>query len=116
MVHHVALETRERDVEAETAFWSLLGFERVDPPVSLRGRTTWLQQGGQQIHLLWADDPVVAPQGHVAIVAGDFDRDTRALREAGHDVQDRPPHWDAARCSATTPAGHRVEVMAAPPA
>lgn len=115
VLHHVAVEVREDRAEAETAFWALLGFARVDPPPSLRERAVWVQRGGQQVHLFLSDDPVVPPQGHVAIVAADYARDVAALREAGHDVQDRPAHWGAPRCFARTPAGHRVEVMEAPP-
>ena len=115
-MHHVALEVREADVEAEAAFWALLGFSPVDPPPALRERATWVQRGGQQVHLFLSDDPVIPPRGHTAVVAGDYERVVAALRAAGPDVQDREPHWGAARCFATTPAGHRVEVMAAPPA
>lgn len=116
MLHHVALEVREERVDAEVAFWALLGFERVDPPARLRERATWVQRGGQQLHLFLADAPVVPPQGHVALVADDYAAQTAALRAAGHEVEDRTPHWGAARCFARTPAGHRVEVMEAPPA
>ncbi len=38
-IHHVALPTRREDVEAEVAFWALLGFSVVEPPASLVGRT-----------------------------------------------------------------------------
>ncbi len=40
-IHHVALPTRREDVEAEVAFWVLLGFSVVEPPPSLRERATW---------------------------------------------------------------------------
>jgi len=113
VVHHVALEVT--DPEPDVAFWALLGFERVEPPPALRERAVWVQRDGQQVHLLLSDDPVVPPEGHAAVVAVDYARDTAALRAAGHEVQDRTPHWGAARCSARTPSGHRVEVMEAPP-
>ncbi|MDX6728788.1 MAG: hypothetical protein QOK49_3593, partial [Baekduia sp.] len=45
----MSLETRPGDVDAEVAFWSLLGFARVDPPVALRGRAAWVQAGPMQI-------------------------------------------------------------------
>ncbi|WP_205696593.1 VOC family protein [Conexibacter sp. SYSU D00693] len=111
MLQHVALELREDDVEAEAAFWALLGFARVDPPAGLRDRSVWVQRGEQQIHLLLADTPVVPPQGHVAVVAEDHAATVATLRDAGHEVEDRARHWGAARCFARTPAGHRVEVM-----
>src|SRR5206468_388757 len=72
-IHHVALETRPADVEAEVAFWRALGFRRVEPPETLRERTTWVQREGRQVHLLYAEDPVVPPSGHTAIVAPDYE-------------------------------------------
>ena len=38
------------------------------------------------------------------------------LRAAGHEAAPRREYWGAARTQVHTPAGHRVEVMAAPPA
>jgi hypothetical protein len=37
------------------------------------------------------------------------------LRDAGLEVRPTEEHWGAARAFVQTPAGHRVEVMAAPP-
>lgn len=113
MLQHVALEVA--DPEPDVAFWALLGFERIEPPPGLRDRAVWVQRDGQQVHLFLSDEPVVPPQGHTAIVAADYAGQTAALRAAGHDVQDRAPHWGAARCFARAPSGHRVEIMEAPP-
>jgi catechol 2,3-dioxygenase-like lactoylglutathione lyase family enzyme len=114
-VQHVALELRREDVEACVAFYELLGFARVDPPESLADRAAWLQAGPTQVHLLWVDDPVVPPEGHVAVVARDYAAVTGALRSAGFEVEARTEHWGAPRCFVRDPAGHRVEVMASPP-
>jgi catechol 2,3-dioxygenase-like lactoylglutathione lyase family enzyme len=115
MLQHVALETREKDVDAVLAFWSLLGFEPVAVPPGLAGRTHWVQRGGTQIHLLLARDPVVPPKGHAAVVADDYAATLEALRAAGHAVDPRAEHWGAPRAFVTDPSGHVVEVMAAPP-
>jgi catechol 2,3-dioxygenase-like lactoylglutathione lyase family enzyme len=115
MLQHVALETRREDADAALAFWALLGFVAVDPPPALRGRTVWAQRGGTQVHLLLADDPVIAPAGHTAVIVDDYDGTLARLREAGHPVQPREEHWGAPRAFATDPAGHLVEVMSAPP-
>jgi catechol 2,3-dioxygenase-like lactoylglutathione lyase family enzyme len=115
-VQHVALETRRGDVEAEVAFWALLGFEAVPPPGTLGERATWVQANGTQIHLLYADEPVVPPQAHVAVVCPAFDETIAALRDAGFPVDPRTPHWGARRVFTRSPGGHKVEVMAAPPA
>ena len=115
MLQHVANETRREDVGAVLAFWALLGFEPVEPPRSLRGRTHWVERGGTQIHLLLTDDPVVPPSGHAAIVVDDYDAALAALRAAGHPVESRAEHWGAPRAFATDPSGHVVELMSAPP-
>ena len=111
----MTLEVPRDRVEACAGFWSLLGFERVEPPASLADRAVRMQRGDTQIHLMHVDDPVVPPQGHAAVVAPDYDRAFAALRDAGHDPEPRTEHWGAARCFVRDPAGHRVEVMAAPP-
>jgi catechol 2,3-dioxygenase-like lactoylglutathione lyase family enzyme len=115
-IHHVALPTRRDDVEAEVAFWALLGFSVVELPASLRGRATWVQApDGTQIHLLYADEPVAARGGHVAIIAPAFDTTLAGLDAAGHPTQRRTPHWGAPRAYVHSPSGHLVELMAAPP-
>jgi catechol 2,3-dioxygenase-like lactoylglutathione lyase family enzyme len=115
MLQHVALETRAEDVDAVIAFWALLGFEPVEPPRGLSGRTHWVQREGTQIHLLLTEEPVVPTAGHAAVVAPDYDAALEALRAAGHPVDPRTEHWGAPRAFVTNPSGHVVEVMAAPP-
>jgi catechol 2,3-dioxygenase-like lactoylglutathione lyase family enzyme len=116
-LQHTSLETREADVEAEVAFWALLGFTRVDPPGELGDRAAWVQAAdGTQIHLLYASDPVVPPQGHVAVVAPEpFDATIAALQAAGHAPEPRAEHWGVPRSYVRSPAGHLVEVMASAP-
>jgi len=115
MIQHVALEVREQDVGACVRFWVLLGFEQVDPPPSLAARAAWLQAGGTQIHLLFAEEPVAAPEGHVAVIAGDYDATFAALRAAGFEPEPRTEHWGSPRAFVRSPSGHRVELMAFAP-
>jgi catechol 2,3-dioxygenase-like lactoylglutathione lyase family enzyme len=116
MLQHAALETRRADIEAEVAFWQLLGFTRVEPPQTLAHVATWLQSGLTQIHLLYADEPTVPPAGHVAVIAPEpYAATIAALVTAGHAPTEATPHWGAPRAFVRSPAGHRVEVMAAPP-
>lgn len=115
MLQHVALETDPAEIEAEVAFWALLGFTEVAVPPSLEGRATWVEQGATQIHLLHSDDPVVPPNGHAAVVAEDFEGAYAGIEAAGHLIERRREHWGSPRALATSPGGHRVELMAAAP-
>jgi hypothetical protein len=114
-LQHVSLETRPGDVEAEVRFWALLGFDRVEPPGALAERATWLQAGATQIHLLYAEAPIVPPQGHVAVVCPEYLETLDALSHAGFEIEERAQHWGAPRSYTRSPAGHRIEVMASPP-
>jgi catechol 2,3-dioxygenase-like lactoylglutathione lyase family enzyme len=116
VIHHVALEVLEGDADRCVAFWALLGFREVEPPGTLRERSRWVERDGTQVHLLFAaGEPVVPPEGHVAVVAPDYDAALDRLREAGFAPDPRTEHWGAPRCFVRSPAGHRVEVMAAAP-
>jgi len=116
VIQHVALETREGDAEQEVRFWGLLGFREVAPPPALRARSRWVQRAGTQVHLLLAGAPAVPPEGHVAVVADDFEAVCAALRASGFTPEPRAEHWGAPRAFVRSPAGHRVELMARPPA
>lgn len=115
MLQHTSLEVRPERVDACVAFWRLLGFDRVEPPASLRDRAAWVERDGSQIHLMHVEEPVVPPAGHVAVVAPDYDAALQGLRGAGFEPEPRTAHWGAPRCFVREPAGHRVEVMASPP-
>lgn len=115
MIQHVALEVLERDVQACVAFWALLGFSRVEAPAALAARSTWLQAGTTQIHLLHADKPAVAPEGHVAVVVEDHEATLQALRDTGFHPQPRTRYWGSPRAFVRSPSGHRVELMAFAP-
>ena len=116
MIHHVAVEVGYDDVDSCVAFWALLGFVEVPPPETLRHRARWVERDGTQIHLLWTDEPVVPTSGHVAVIAPDYGAVQSALRAAGFEVDERTQHWGEPRCVVVDPSGHRVEIMAAPPA
>jgi len=122
VIAHVALEIGVQDADACLRFWWLLGFEQVAPPDALAGRAVWVQAGGEggvgpiQIHLLFADDPVIPAAGHVAVVAGDYDATLQRLRAAGLAPRSRTEYWGSPRAFVRSPAGHRVEVMAFAPA
>lgn len=117
MIQHVSLELQEGDADEMVRFWGLLGFAEVEPPSdALRGATRWVERQGTQVHLLLTGDPVAPPEGHVAVVADGYDATLARLRDAGYQPDPRTEHWGAPRAFVRAPGGHRVEVMARPPA
>jgi hypothetical protein len=115
VLHHVGIEVAPADVEAVAGFFELLGFVPVEPPEALR-EYTWLELEGTQVHLMPEEDPTVPAPGHIAVVAPDFDATVVRLRERGFEVEPKREHWGQPRALAIAPGGHRVELMAAPPA
>ena len=115
MIQHVALEVTRDRVDACVEFYELLDFEQVEPPESLRDRAAGVERGGTQVHLLYVEEPVVVPRGHVAVVVDDWQSTFERLREAGHAVEQRREHWGSPRAYVRDPAGHLIELMAFPP-
>jgi catechol 2,3-dioxygenase-like lactoylglutathione lyase family enzyme len=115
VLQHVTLEVRPEQVDACVRFWGLLGFRPMTPPPTLRDRFTWVERDGTHIHLMPVDEPAIPRQGHSAVVADDPEAALAALREAGFDPRPGSNAWDAPRWFVRDPAGHRVEVMSAPP-
>ena len=115
MLQHVTLEVRPDEVRRCVDFWLLLGFEEIPAPPALRHEFTWVQRAATQIHLVAVETPAVAQRGHVAVVAPGFEAAVRRLADAGFDPQPGSNAWNAPRWFVHDPAGHRVEVMSAPP-
>ncbi|HSC20807.1 MAG TPA: VOC family protein [Solirubrobacterales bacterium] len=114
MLHHVGIEIAPGDVEAAVGFFELLGFERVEPPETLR-EFTWVEREGTQVHLMPEAEPTVPSPGHLAVVVDDFDGTVARVRAAGFEIEPKHEHWGQPRALAIAPGGHRVELMAAPP-
>ena len=115
MIQHVALEVARDRAPACVEFYELLGFARVEPPPSLRDRAVWVERGGTQVHLLFAEDPVALPAGHVAVVVEGYQATLERLRAAGFDPEPRREHWGSPRAYVRDPAGNLVELMEFPP-
>ena len=115
MLQHVTLEVTPAQVRDCVAFWALLGFTEMEPPPMLRDRFTWVEREGTQIHLVPVDDPIAAREGHVAVIADDYEATLARLEAEGFEVREGSNAWDAPRVFATDPAGHRIEVMSRPP-
>lgn len=114
MLHHVGIEVAPGDIPAAAGFFELIGFERVEPPGTLR-EYTWLEHEGTQVHLMPEEEPTVPSPGHLAVVIADFEGTVARLRGRGFEVEPKREHWGAPRALAIAPGGHRVELMAAPP-
>jgi catechol 2,3-dioxygenase-like lactoylglutathione lyase family enzyme len=114
-LQHVTLEIARDRVDACVRFWGLLGFEPMTPPPLLRDRFFWVARERAQIHLQPLDDPIVPDHGHVAVHALDYEATLAALRDGGFELQAGSNAWNAPRTFVRCPAGHRVEVMSAPP-
>ena len=110
MIRHVAREITANEVESCLGFYAILGFSEVPVPAGIAGRAVWLERAGTQVHLLFVDAPTHS--GHIAVIADDYEATLQALRDAGHDVNPRRPHWGSPRAYVHDPAGHLVEVMA----
>jgi catechol 2,3-dioxygenase-like lactoylglutathione lyase family enzyme len=115
MLQHVTLEVKPDQVRDCVGFWALLGFAELTPPPLLRDRFTWVEHEGTQIHLVPVDEPVAAREGHVAIVAPDYDAALRTLTDAGYALREGLNAWDAPRTFVRDPAGHLIEVMSKSP-
>jgi glyoxalase/bleomycin resistance protein/dioxygenase superfamily protein len=116
VLHHVGIEIEPREIERAVEFWTLLGFIEVEPPPALADSFTWLEKDGTQIHLMHTDSPTIPSRGHTAIVTPSFEETVIRLRERGFEVEPRREHWGSPRAGTVAPGGHRVELMATPPA
>jgi catechol 2,3-dioxygenase-like lactoylglutathione lyase family enzyme len=114
MLQHVSVEVRPDQVDACVAFWSLLGFEQVAPPESLR-RFTWVERAGTQIHLMPFDDPATTVRGHAAVVVDDYEDALARLHREGFETREGSNAWGAPRSFVRDPAGNHIELMSAPP-
>jgi catechol 2,3-dioxygenase-like lactoylglutathione lyase family enzyme len=115
VLQHVTLEVTPDQVRDCVAFWALLGFTEMTPPPLLRDRFTWVERESTQIHLVPVDQPIAAREGHVAVLAEDFEATLARLKDAGFGLREGTNAWDAPRSFVRDPAGHLIEVMSKPP-
>lgn len=115
MLQHVSIEVPLADVGRTVEFFGLMGFAEITPPGPLQGNVSWLEREGTQVHLIHTDHATVPVLGHCAVVAPDFSATCEALSGAGFEVAETRELWGEPRAFAVGPAGHRVELMAAPP-
>jgi catechol 2,3-dioxygenase-like lactoylglutathione lyase family enzyme len=115
VLQHVTLEVKPGQVRDCVTFWGLLGFTEMVPPPLLRHRFTWVEREGTQIHLVPVDEPIAAREGHVAVLAADFEATLERLTAAGYALREGTNAWDAPRSFVRDPAGHLIEVMSRSP-
>ena len=115
MLQHVTLEVKPDQVRDCVAFWALLGFTEMTPPPLLRHRFVWVERAGTQIHLVPVEQPIAAREGHVAVLAEDFQATLERLTGAGYQLREGTNAWDAPRSFVRDPAGHLIEVMSKAP-
>src|ERR1700754_40172 len=115
MLQHVTLEVRPERVRECVSFWALLGFAEMVAPPTLRDRFTWVEREGTQIHLVPLEDPVAMREGHVAVIAPDYDTVLRALAQGGFELREGSNAWDAPGRWGRAAGGHLMEVMSKPP-
>ena len=116
MLQHVSLEVPPDQVPRMVEFWGLLGFQPTKAPKPIAPYVTWLGRDGTQIHLIHTEDATAPQLGHSAVVAEDFAAAIERLRDSGFEFEEAQELWGARRGFAIAPGGHRVELMASPPA
>jgi catechol 2,3-dioxygenase-like lactoylglutathione lyase family enzyme len=115
MLQHTTLEVPKAQWDACIAFWGLLSFVPMQPPVSLRGQFTWVQREGTQIHLADVQEPICMDVGHVAVLVDDYEASIASLQDAGFEVRPGSNAWGAERVFVRDPVGNLIEIMSAPP-
>lgn len=116
MLHHVSLELDPADTERFGELLELLGFGSVPAPEALGKGFKWFEREATQIHLIETPEPTVPALGHPAVAVADYEATLERLRAAGFEVGEARQLWGEDRAFARAPGGHRIELMASPPA
>lgn len=116
MLHHISIELDPTDVNCFSRMLELIGYRAIDAPEVFGGAVKWFERKGTQIHLIETPEPTAPPLGHAALAVDDYGGTVARLREEGFEVEDGRQLWGEARSFLQAPGGHRIELMAAPPA
>jgi hypothetical protein len=112
----VSIEVDPADADAFGELLGAVGFRPIDPPGPLGGTVRWFESAGTQVHLILTEAATVPVLGHSAFVPPDLDASLTAIAELGLEVQEARELWGERRAFVLAPGGHRIELMAAPPA
>ena len=115
-LHHVSLEIAPADGERFAELLDAIGFDPIDSPEALGGSVRWFDGGGTQVHLILTEGATAPALGHAAFAVTQFAQTLDALRQRGFEVEEARQLWGERRAFVLAPGGHRLEVMAAPPA
>lgn len=116
MLHHVSLEIPPSDADRFCELLGLIGFERIEAPEALGGGIPWFERAGTQVHLIVTEGATAPVLGHAAFAVDDWDATIERVEDAGFEVEPTRELWGEARSFVLAPGGHRIELMAAPPA
>jgi glyoxylase I family protein len=108
-VHHVSVNVS--DLGTALAFYTdVLGLRaRPDRPDDIGVDGTWLDVGGQQVHLIVADVPPGKGQ-HFAVLVDDIDAAVNDVRARGVQVSDPKPVGTNRQAFLVDPDGNLIEL------
>jgi hypothetical protein len=115
-LHHVSLEVAPDDAERWEELLEAIGFDPVDSPEALGGSVRWFDGGDTQVHLILTEGATAPALGHAAFAVSPFEPAVELLRSRGFEVEEARQLWGERRAFVLAPGGHRLEVMASPPA
>jgi catechol 2,3-dioxygenase-like lactoylglutathione lyase family enzyme len=107
-IHHVAINVRNLH-EALEFYEDDLGLVRRTDRPDFGFGGSWLDAGGQQLHLIEAEPPANVGQ-HFALRVADLGATIAQLRSAGHSVSDPSPVGNSLQAFLSDPSGNVVEL------
>ncbi|MBA2522335.1 MAG: hypothetical protein H0V25_03290 [Solirubrobacterales bacterium] len=116
MLHHVSLEVLPENADSFGEVLEAIGFAPARAPGPLGDSVRWYERSGTQVHLIVTEGATVPALGHAAFVVDSFEAALAALREGRFEVEEARELWGERRAFVLAPGGHRLELMAAPPA
>jgi catechol 2,3-dioxygenase-like lactoylglutathione lyase family enzyme len=115
-LHHVSLEVPPAEADRFGELLAGMGFAAIEAPDPLGDAIRWFDGGGTQVHLILTDAATAPVLGHAAFAVSPFAEVVEALRAARFEVEEARELWGERRAFVLAPGGHRLELMAAPPA
>jgi catechol 2,3-dioxygenase-like lactoylglutathione lyase family enzyme len=115
-LHHVSLEVPPGEADRFGELLAAMGFAAIDAPDPLADAVRWFDGDGTQVHLILTEGATAPVLGHAAFAVAPFAEVLGTIRTAGFEVEEARELWGERRAFVLAPGGHRLELMAAPPA